>query len=206
MRITISFKISDEQDQKEDGKKEYDKKECAKQMKGQISFAEYLVAIVIFLSFVGYFSFQLLNFFPAYLTQVRNERVRSESYQLSELLINNPGYPIDWQSRIPSDVGSIKRLGLNDETQNVTDLVSTSKVNQFITLCRTYGYSKVKSLLDTDGDFSVIISIINSDSGTTSDILKCIALTPTSRAINTTIVRFAAINSSYYLQMILQVV
>jgi len=177
-----------------------------KKEKGQISFAEYLVAIVIFVSFVGYFSFQLLNFFPAYLTQVRNERTRSEAYQLSEILVNDPGFPIDWPSHIPSDIGSIKRLGLSDETQNVTNLISTSKINQFITLCRSNGYPTIKKLLGSDNDFSVIISIINANTSSTAAILNCTASSIIKRTINTTIVRFATINNTYYSQLILQVV
>ena len=50
-----------------------------KSKKAQISFAEYLVAIVVFIAFVAYFSFQLLNFLPAYLSQIRSERIRGEA-------------------------------------------------------------------------------------------------------------------------------
>lgn len=173
-----------------------------KKLKGQISFAEYLVAVVIFISFVGYFSFQLLNFFPAYLTQIRSERVRSEAYQLSEILVNDPGYPIDWYS----NPNSIQRIGLSDETQNVTNVISTAKLNQFIALCKGNGYVNVKKLLGAQSDFSALIILFNATSGSASALLTCQPTSVLLRDINTTIRRFADINSSFYSEIILQVV
>jgi len=174
--------------------------------KGQISFAEYLVAIVVFLSFASYFAFQLLYFFPTYLTQLRNEEIRSEAYQISELLINDAGYPINWQSVVQSSPSSVQRIGLNDEMQNVTNLISTPKVYAFNSQCQGSGYSNIKNWLGTGNDFSVIISLINVTSGDVASILTCQTATPTVRAINVSITRFADINSTFYAQLIVQVV
>jgi len=170
--------------------------------KGQISFAEYLISIVVFVSFVGYFSFQLLNFVPAYLTQIRNEEARSEAYQLSDILINDPGYPINWQS----NTGAIQRIGLNDASQNLTNVISDQKLNQFISLCQGNGYFNIKRWFGTSNDFSIVISEINSYSGTTSAIVACKPPAEIVRAINTSIKRFADINSTYFSQIIIQVV
>jgi len=65
-------------------------------MKGQISFVEYIVSITIFITFAVFFFYNLLSFMPTYLNEIRNERVRSEAYQISELLINDLGEPVNW--------------------------------------------------------------------------------------------------------------
>lgn len=67
-------------------------------MKGQISFVEYLAALTIFITSVLYIAFQLISFIPQYLNQVNDERVRIDAYQISELLANDPGNPINWYS------------------------------------------------------------------------------------------------------------
>jgi hypothetical protein len=64
-------------------------------MKGQFS-VEYIVSMTIFIGFVTYIIFSIWRFIPNYLSELRNERIRSEAYQISELLINDPGEPMDW--------------------------------------------------------------------------------------------------------------
>jgi len=175
-----------------------------KQRKGQISFAEYLVAIVVFLTFVGYFSFQLLNFLPAYLTQIRSERVRGEAYQMSELLINDPGYKIDWDKKLPGE--EPKRIGLSDEIKNVTNFISIGKISQLQAQCAGSGYSNVKKWLGSDLDFSISITVINSDTGLPEQYYSCRPQNPLVRTINTTIKRFAAVDSNHFAEIIMQVV
>lgn len=175
-------------------------------MKGQISFAEYLVATIVFLSFTAYFAFQLLYFFPTYLTQLREEEIRSEGYQISEILINDPGYPINWQNVVQSNPSAVQRVGLNDETQNLTNVISTSKLDTFYTQCQGNGYSNIKKWFGTSHDFSIIISLINVTSGDVVSILPCQSPTPFVRTINVSIERFADINSTFYAGIIVQVV
>jgi len=170
-------------------------------MKAQISFAEYLVAIVVFISFVSYFSFQLANFLPAYMNQIKNERVRGEAYQLSELLVNDPGFPINWHNNIPAT----KRIGLSDETKNVTNLISVAKVSQLQTQC-SISYASVKRWLGSEEDFSISITIFSSENGLPMAVYGCIPPTPSVRLINTTIKRFAAINTTHFAELVLQVV
>lgn len=180
--------------------------ELFSKLKGQISFAEYLVSIIVFLSFTAYFAAQLLYFFPTYLTQLRNEEVRSEAYQISELLINDPGSPINWQNYIQSTPSTVQRIGLNDENQNLTNVVSTSKIYNFNAACNGNGYSSIKSLLGTSHDFSVLINIFNITSGNIVSTLLCQAPMPFERTINVSIDRFADINSTFYAELIVQVI
>ncbi len=64
-------------------------------MKGQFS-VEYIIAITLFVSFVFYIFFNMLKYLPAYSGAVSAEFVRSEAYQISELLLNDQGEPTVW--------------------------------------------------------------------------------------------------------------
>lgn len=79
-------------------------------MKAQISFVEFIIAFSIFSVFVAYLFFRLLSFMPAYLNEIRSERVRSEAYQISELLINDPGEPMELHCDIDGNFINIYRI------------------------------------------------------------------------------------------------
>ena len=169
--------------------------------KAQISFAEYLVAIVVFVTFASYFSSQLITFIPSYLVQLRNERVRGEAYQMTEILLNDPGFPINWHA-----AGGTRRIGLNDETKNVTNLISANKISALKSQCAGGGYSNVKRLLGTDLDFSITITVININTGLPEAVHSCLPTAFVFRAINTTIKRFASINNTHFAELVMQVI
>lgn len=161
-------------------------------MKAQISFVEYLVAFVIFITFVGYFALQILKFVPEYLNQIRSERVRAEAYQISEILVNDPGYPISW------NIGNVQRLGLSDETKNLTNFLSANKINAVgdeMNPCKP-GYDNIKKWLAAyDFDFS--ITLTRKSSTTEAILINCRPLATAARATNTTIRRTFSFDSGY---------
>lgn len=159
-------------------------------MKGQISFVEYLVAFTIFVVFVGYLSIQLLKFVPEYLNQITSERIRSEAYQISEILVNDPGYPIDWTA------ANVKRLGLSDETKNLTNALSLTKINQIgdgINLCKP-GYDNVRKWLASDYNFTMILTRKSSPEQV---LINCRPTTFAVGGTNTTVRRIVSFDSSY---------
>ena len=90
-------------------------------MKGQLNL-EQIVAMTLFIAFSSYVFFTVFNLVPRYTSEVRSERLRSEAYQMSELLINDPGSPANWDKIVKPS-----RLGLSDETANLTNFISKSK-------------------------------------------------------------------------------
>jgi hypothetical protein len=159
-------------------------------MKAQISFVEYLIAFVIFVTFVGYFSIQILKFVPEYLNQIRSERVRAEAYQVSEILINDPGYPINW------NIGNVQRLGLSDETKNLTNFLSANKINAIgdeMNPCKP-GYDNIKKWLASDYDFSITLT---RKSPSEAILINCHPSVTAARATNTTIRRAFSFDSGY---------
>jgi len=160
-------------------------------MKGQISFVEFLVTTTVFISFIGYFSFQLINFYPLYLGEIRNERIRSEAYQISEILVDDPGYPMNWNV-----VGGVQRLGLSDETKNKTNVLSLNKITAIgdgTNLCKP-GYDTVKKWLGSAYDFSIVLTRkIPSE----MILINCRPPPSPLKAINTTVRRIVSFDSSY---------
>jgi len=162
-------------------------------MRGEISFVEYIVSTAIFIAFVSYILFNLLLVTPRYLKESENERMRAEAYQISELLINDPGEPPNWYQ----NMASIKRLGLLDETRNETNYLSEEKINKLGNPATgdycIPTYDKVKEWLDSDYNFSLML--IERPSGTLR--IYCVPPRIIKGPTNITIRRIVAFGSSY---------
>jgi hypothetical protein len=126
-------------------------------MKGQLSM-EVIVCMVVFIIFVSYLFFQILGIRPFYIQQIKAERIRAEAYQISELLINDPGEPIYWDVIAVGNPDGIKRIGLSDHTYNLTNLISWLKVGNLSSLCSS-NYEIVREKIGMkDYQFSIIVN------------------------------------------------
>ena len=169
-------------------------------MKAQISFVEFLTAMLIFLSFSTYIAFQVSSFIPNYLYQIKAERMRSEAFQLSELLINDPGDPANWYS---VNFNNVRRLGLSDETKKKTNFLSGKKILAFNGNC-SENYTKIKEKLELDYDFSLILK----DGISAETKINCHPQTTILRYTNITMKRIVAYEEDgvrKYGEMLLQV-
>ena len=166
-------------------------------MKGQISFVEYLAALVLFMTSVLYIAFQLVSFVPQYLNQVNNEAVRIDAYQISELLANDPGNPINWYSSTP-----IYRMGLSSENANKTNFLSLQKITAFDNNCKGSGYYNVKRNISSRGDFVVLLFNRTANSGKL--LINCRPPSVFSPSINTSVRRIVAIDSNDIGELIVQ--
>ncbi len=114
---------------------------------------DFYVALIVFLGVLAYVSFQLFQTVPATYTNVKEESLRIDAYQLSELLVNDGGYPLDWDTR---PLAEIKRIGLSDSTKSITNYLSRSKIDRLKTICETpTGYQDVKNILDIQNEMSI---------------------------------------------------
>lgn len=173
-----------------------------KNIKGQLSI-EYLIVLVIFIIFISYFIVQLQLQKPVYMNEIISERLRSEAYQMSELLINDPGYPIDWENSIPSDISKIKRIGLSNPAANLTNLLSIEKINAIGPTCAP-GYAKIKEWTGSEHDFSLYL-IDRLDNN--NFLIECNPTNIKIKGINTTISRYVTFDKSgsrHYGELILQ--
>lgn len=162
-------------------------------VKAQLSI-EYFVSLVLFVMFVAYLIFQLMTFTPQYLNEIKTESLRSEAYQISELLINDPGEPANWQTAADS---SIRRIGLLDDSRNKTNLLSQNKVDALRSKCSNY--DNVKKWIDTENQFSLLIV----DKTGIVQTVDCGPTVVTMRITNVTIRRTVAFNSGGYGELIL---
>jgi hypothetical protein len=159
-------------------------------MKGQISFVEYIVSFAVFSVFIAYMFFRLINYMPAYTDELRKEKIRSEAFQLSEYIINDPGSPINWDQG-----GAINRIGLSN-IANLTNYISVSKVQRLQTSC-TNNYNSVKAILGADYQFSISIS----DRGGISPpsvSLYCAPSSFSTRTINATVKRAVSFDNGNF--------
>ncbi len=130
---------------------------------------EYMVSFVAFIALVLYIYLLYSGNIPNFISQVEKEHVKSITYQLSELLLNDPGQPSNWGN----NPGSVERIGLSDETQNKTNLLSYQKIDSLNSTCSTFqGYRDVQKLLAFDGVFSIHFYNIT-DAGQREVLLNC---------------------------------
>lgn len=160
-------------------------------LKGQLSL-EYCISLILFILFVAYIVFQVLGISPQYLSELKNERIKSEAYQISELLINDLGEPLNWYASTP------KRIGLSSN-ENKTNLLSLEKITALQTVCQS-DYESVRKLIDTDNDFS--ITLTNLASG--QKLIDCTS--STSRTIKTkaSITRIIALTDNSFAELTVQ--
>lgn len=160
-------------------------------MKGQFSY-EFYFALSIFVIFVTYIAFQVIVATPNYTRQLQSQNTRLNAFRVSELLVNDNGYPINWQSNPPT----ANRLGLSDETKNVTNMLSVAKINAFSSICSS-DYSRVRQLLGLDLNTQMIVGISNIVSNT--NMASCTPPQVVSKSTETfSITRLAAVNDGTY--------
>jgi hypothetical protein len=126
--------------------------------------------------------------------ELRTETIRSEAYQISELLINDAGYPIDWS------LGNVERIGLSSNL-NKANLLSMSKINSIGTNCAPgYGYDFVKNKIGAEDDFSLFVYRQPGN----IPILACYPSLIVIRDINITVRRPVVFDDGNYGELVLQ--
>jgi len=164
------------------------------EMKAQLSL-EYYISLTIFIGFIVYISFQVMRISPQFITEVENERLKSEAYQISELLINDAGEPLNWENN-PS---SVERIGLSKNYKNETNLLSQQKITAFNTTCNS-DYGNVRRSIGTDYYFS--LELIDISSG--QSLIDCNPPIIFVKPAKVVITRITALDSPAFGELILQ--
>jgi len=133
-------------------------------LKGQLTI-EYMVTFIAFISLIIFVYFQYSSNIPSFITEINKENSRAKAYQLSELLLNDPGQPSDWNQI------SVERIGLSDQTHNKPNLLSLDKIINLNSTCYS-DYSRVQRLLAFDQPFFIYFYNIT-DSGGRDILLNC---------------------------------
>jgi len=156
-------------------------------MKGQMT-VEYLISFMIFVGVIGYIYISYSATIPAFTGEVVKEHTRSRAFQLSELLVNDPGEPENWDASI------VERIGLLDESSNKQNLISGDKVDELSNNfpCPAQ-YDNLMKKLGMNETFSIIISKYVGETRQTIYTCDPPAFIGT---INVTIVRIVALNDT----------
>jgi hypothetical protein len=165
-------------------------------MKGQLGL-DYYLSLILFALFSSYIVYQIMGITPAYLREIRNERLRSEAYQISEMLVNNPGEPINWHELPPEQ---IKRVGLSDEEENRTNLLSREKIEAFNLNCSNY--QDIVGWVGADPEIQFSVTLINT---TGYAYISCFPTVTIARAAVMAVRRVVAIDSGDWGELVVQV-
>ena len=172
-------------------------------MKAQLTF-QYLISLIIFIGLAMFIYFLYSANIPKFIQEVEKEDIRSKAYQLSEVLVNDPGEPINWE-QLPDN--QIKRMGLSDTSFNKTNLISKAKIDRLDGECDDE-YENVQEWLGFNHSFSLYIFSIDEDTGVRTLLLDCYPTTVLKGPVNATIRRIVVLNDTGNIalgEMILQV-
>lgn len=162
------------------------------ELKAQLT-VEYLASFITFIGLIIFIYFTYSGNIPGFIEEVKKEDVRSKAYQLSEMLVNDPGKPVDW------DPTNVKRIGLSDENYNKTNLISLDKVQELENQCGDF--DNVKKLLGLNKSFSIYVFNITEPYGNREELSKCTSPELIKTAINTTVRRVTALNNNGRLEL-----
>ncbi|MEM5799426.1 MAG: hypothetical protein QXZ43_02055 [Candidatus Aenigmatarchaeota archaeon] len=160
-------------------------------MKAQISI-EYMIALGIFISLVTYIYLQYINNITPFLEDVIKEEKRTQAFQISEILLNDPGEPTNW------DIIGPKRIGLADETSSSTNSIKKSKIDAL-------DCSKINKLLAIEQPLNVLIFDVDSSTGNRKPLKSCLSSQLRIDQINVTIRRYAVYDENKIAEIIVQV-
>ena len=140
--------------------------------------------MTIFLTFSLYFALRLIQMYPRYLRSIKEEILRSDSYRISEILVNDDGEPGNWTLYGFDDW---KRFGLSNESSIMPNYLSLTKIALFNDSCQdgvivSDGYGFVKDRLDAGHDFAVTINA-SAISGIEPVFMRCASRMPTTGTV-----------------------
>ncbi|MEM5776994.1 MAG: hypothetical protein QXJ06_00915 [Candidatus Aenigmatarchaeota archaeon] len=160
-------------------------------MKAQVSI-EYMIALGIFVSLVTYIYFQYISNINPFLEDVIKEEKRAEAFQISEILLNDPGEPIDWDKKTP------ERIGLANELSDMTNSIKKSKIDAL-------DCSKLNDLLALERPFNLLIFDVDLSNGNRNILKSCISSQLRIDQINATVRRYAVYDGNKIAEIIVQV-
>jgi len=138
-------------------------------VKGQLTI-EYMFTFIAFIGLIIFIYSQYSSNIPVFINEIKKEDSRSKAYQLSELLLNDPGEPSDWDN----DIDSSDRIGFSDENENKQNLLSYEKIDNLNSWCLPINnnYINLQKKLALNQTFSIRFYNIT-DTGLRDILLDC---------------------------------
>jgi len=164
-------------------------------MKGQISI-EYLIALSIFIGLISYIYLKYVGNISPFIEDVIKEEKRAEAFQIANILVNDPGEPVNWNANPP-----IQRIGLANESTNMTNCITRAKINALPSVCQN-----LNNLLSIERPFNVLIFDVDlSNNGRRTLLASCMSPVLRIDQINATVRRYAVYDGGRIAEIIVQV-
>lgn len=114
-------------------------------MKG-IAEIEFIISVFVFITSISFVTVLLINNIPLFHNSAFTEGLKSKSWQFSEMLLFDQGYPKDWQTK---QFNEVRRIGFSSGSRYFIDQNKLSGMNAFC-LDPNTGYNGIKQLLGLD--------------------------------------------------------
>jgi hypothetical protein len=150
---------------------------------------QYLASFIFFISLVVLVYLAYSANIPKFVKEVERENIYSKAYQLSEVLINNYGDPVDWTAN------NVNRIGLSDHYSKKPNLIHKEKIEELATFYTNNGFSGIQKKLAMNTSFSIFIFNIT-ENGERMPLFDCSPAAFPRGAVNATVKRIAALNNS----------
>lgn len=112
---------------------------------------EFIISVFVFITSLSFATILIVNNIPLFHGTAASETLKSKSWQHSEMLLFDEGYPMDWETRPLSE---IKRVGFSTGRRYFLD---TDKLTRLNALCMSQGYNTTKGLLGLDPRNDIIV-------------------------------------------------
>jgi len=165
-------------------------------LKGQLTI-QYLASFIFFIGLIIYIYFAYSANLPAFVEEVKKEDTRSKAFQLSEILLNDPGDPKDWWKLTGVNIQLINRTGLSDENSDKPNIISFNKIVRLSSsdLCNPTSFI-IAQKLSLYRPFSITVFNISQTDGQRNLITQCISPIFPKTSINATIKRITVLNNT----------
>ena len=120
-------------------------------MKG-ITEIEFIISVFVFITTISFVTIIIINNIPFFHNTALGNNLKTKSWQYSEMLLFDEGYPNDWNAKQFSE---IRRIGLSSSRYFV-DINKLSKLSVFCS-DPNVGYKSVKNLLGIDFTNDIVI-------------------------------------------------
>ena len=160
-------------------------------MKG-VSEIEFIISVFVFITSVSFVTIIIINNIPLFHNKAFTDNLKAKSWQYSEILLFDEGYPKNWQA---VQLADIKRIGFSSGFY----IIDRTKLSQLNVLCSdpSIGYSKIKNLLGLDAVNDIVIEASNLDDTPVIGASKIICGPPVTTQLRpqSQITRLAVLNS-----------
>lgn len=130
---------------------------------------EFIISIFVFITTISFVTIIIINNIPLFYNIAISENTKSKSYQFSQILLFDEGYPKNWNS---VDLSQTNRIGLSTGEKYILDINKINRLSQFCSLPNDYETVKSRIGVAVERDIVIEVSYVDG-SPVTGSIQVC---------------------------------